>query len=63
MPMDADYGFTRESSGSSHNTAMLKDRVLRLENSVKNLEATCAMFQNTIEQMEEEIGALEAKLK
>jgi predicted RNase H-like nuclease (RuvC/YqgF family) len=63
MPMDADYGFTRESSGSSHNTAMLKDRVLRLENAVKNLEATCAMFQNTIEQMEEEIGALEAKLK
>ena len=35
MPMDADYGFTRESSGSSHNTAMLKDRVLRLENAVK----------------------------
>jgi len=63
MPMDADYGFTRESSGSSHNTAMLKDRVLRLENAVKNLEATCAMLQNTIEQMEEEIGALEAKLK
>ena len=63
MPMDADYGFTRESSGSSHNTAMLKDRVLRLENAVKNLDATCVMLQTTIEQMEEEIGTLEAKLK
>ena len=63
MPMDDDYGFTRESTSSSTNTALLKDRVLRLENAVKNLEATCAMFQDAIEKMEVEIGALEAKLK